>query len=87
MSISEFLKAYIDKNDINFHKIDNYEYTENSRRLFYSFKQDNPSKELPDGYIVDSYEKNESLYLVNLNTLVKVEISKITDKNQEAFML
>jgi len=87
MSISEFLKSYIDKNYILFKKIDNYEYTENSRRLFYSFKQDNPSKELPDGYIVDSYEKNESLYLVNLNTLVKVEISEKTDKNQEAFML
>jgi len=80
MSISEFLKSYIDKNYILFKKIDNYEYTENSRRLFYSFKQDNPSKELPDGYIVDSYEKNESLYLVNLNTLVKVEISEKTDK-------
>lgn len=44
MSISEFLKSYIDKNYILFKKIDNYEYTENSRRLFYSFKQDNPSK-------------------------------------------
>lgn len=79
MSINEFLKGYIDKNDISFTQLGKYEYTEDSRHLFYSFKQDNPSKELPDGYVVDRYEKNESLCLVNLNTLVKVKISAKTD--------
>jgi hypothetical protein len=72
MTIEEFVKKYIDENSVSFEKIDKYLYTKENGELLKKFINDNPKKILPEGYVIDRYEKSNYLKLVNLNTLVTV---------------
>lgn len=74
MKIEEFIKQYIDKNNVSFTKIDEYSYTKENNDLLEKFYDDNPKKVMPNNYVIDDYRKGEYLKLVNLDSLVMVEI-------------
>lgn len=74
MKIEEFIKQYIDKNNVSFTRIDKYSYTKENNDLLKKFYDDNPKKVMPNNCVIDDYRKGEYLKLVNLDSLVMVEI-------------
>lgn len=86
MSIDEFVKKFESKNNIVFKRLDEFNYSNNFDSLEEAtkkFKEQNPAKEIPEGYVVTDFGPDEYVELVNLDTLVKVSI---TDKNIPPFI-
>ncbi len=71
MSIEDFVKQFVSKNNINFKRLDDFDDVEEATK---KFKAKNPAKVIPDGYVVTRFDENKFIKLVNLDTLVEVSI-------------
>ncbi|MDM7647502.1 hypothetical protein QUE93_10835 [Leuconostoc falkenbergense] len=86
MKIEDFVKQFVSKNNIVFKRLDEFNYSNNFDSLEEAtkkFKEQNPAKEIPEGYVVIDFGPDEYVELVNLDTLVKVSIE---DKNKDTFI-
>lgn len=80
MSIEEFVKKFESKNNIIFKRLDKFDSFDDVEKATKDFKKQNPSLEIPEGYVVTDFVPDKFIELVNLDTLVEVSIE---DKNKE----